>query len=236
MALTSTTLAKACSATDDRLKLTSATGIAVGMVIRVNDEDVLVTSIGDTPTIGVERGQNGTPGRAHNILSLAVYGYPYDFQTKQRPHMYTYGANGAITVAPGTHRLAKATAGAYTLRAPKADEEGLTMLLISETAAAHVVTLDSGVFNGETLSPALNFAAAIGNCIEIMAIGGQWLVTLNKNVTLPSTSASSSVSSSPSSSASSSASSSPSASVSSSPSSSVSSSVSSSPSSSASTS
>lgn len=206
MSLTSTTLARACTATDTRLQLTSATGLAKGMIVKVNDEETLVKSVADTPVIDVERGYNACLGRAHSILSLVVYGYAYDFQVPLQPHIYTYGVSGALTVAPGLHRLAKAGVGAMTLRAPRADEEGLTMLILATTAQAHTVTLDSGNFNNEAHSPKLVFAAAIGNCIEIQAVGGVWVVTLNKNITLPSTSASSSPSASvsPSSSASSS--------------------------------
>jgi hypothetical protein len=206
MALTSTTLAKACVATDTRLKLTSTTGIVKGMRLKVNDEYVTVTGDIDDPSVPVERGQEGTIARAHGILSLVVYGYPYDFQVPLLPQVYTYGISGALTVGAGLHRLAKAGVAAMTLRAPRADEEGLTMLLVATSAYAHTVTLDSGVFNNFSNEKVLVFANAIGNCIELQAVQGYWCVTLNKNVTLPSVSASSSGSSSASVSASSSAS------------------------------
>jgi hypothetical protein len=191
MALTSTTLAAAVEAKAQKIQLTSATGLLVGQMIKINDEFVTVLNIDNTPTIVVERGQHKTLARDHGILSIAVYGYAYDFTVQAPPyHIYTYGASGALTKEAGLHRLAKATAGAYTLAAPTTDEEGLTMLLLTTTAAAHTVTLDSGSFNNETHSEVLVFAAAIGNCIEIKVIGGYWVVTLNKNITLPSTSAS----------------------------------------------
>lgn len=206
MALTRTTLAQACTNKDLRLKLTSSTSLAVGMLAKVNDEFTLVQKVADTPVIDVERGQNATLARAHNILSLVVYGYPYDFGVPIPTHMYTYGAAGAIVRAPGLHRLAGGSAIAMTLSAPKVDEEGMTLLFLITTAYAHTITLDSGDFNNEAHSQKLVFAAAIGNCLELMVVNGAYVVTLNKNITLPSTSTSSSPSASvsPSSSASSS--------------------------------
>jgi hypothetical protein len=214
MALTSTTLAKACSATDTRLLVTADAGMAAGQYFKINDEFCLIKGVADSTLIDVERGQQGTLARAHGILSLLVWGNPYDFGIPIPSHIYTYGADGALTVGAGLHRLAKATASAMTLRAPTADEEGLIMLLVATTAAAHVVTLDSGVFNNFSVENKLVFGGAIGDCIEIQACKTFWIVTLDKNVTLPSTSASSSPSSSASSSASSSRSSSASSSTS----------------------
>ena len=52
------------------------------------------------------------------------------------------------------------------------------MLILTTTAAAHTVTLDSGTFNNETHSEVLGFAAAIGNCVKNMAVNGAWIVTL----------------------------------------------------------
>ena len=228
MALTSTTLSVACAEKDPTVTLTSVTSLVAGMIVKVNDEEMLVKEVVNYKAT-VQRGVNKTLARAHGILSIAVFGYSYDFAvTPKVKHYYTYGANGALTKAPGVHVLAKATAGTYTLAAPTADDEGMQLLLITSTAAAHTLTLDSGTFNNETHSEVLVFAAAIGNCIELIVNGGYWCVMINKNVTLPSVSASvsNSVSASVSASVSNSVSGSSSASVSPSVSSSVSASVS----------
>ncbi len=224
MALTSTTLSVACTATEDEVTLTSVSGLVVGMRLLVNDEWMTVNAI-DGYEVAVERGVGGTLARAHGILSIAVFGYPYDFHVRPRPkHLYTYGESGAITKEPGVHTIAKAGVAAMTLKAPVADDEGIQLLIISKTAYAHTVTLDSGTFNNETHSEVLVFGGAIGDCIVLEVVGGYWCVALNKNITLPSVSAS--VSASRSASVSASVSPSVSASVSASRSASVSASVS----------
>ena len=183
MALTSTTLAAACTKEATSLILTSATGTSAGNFIRVNDEFVYVQSITGT-TIEVQRGRWGTNARAHGILSIAVTGLAADFAPDTHvSHMYTYGVSGALTPKPGIHRLSKAGVGAMTLVAPTADQEGIEMTIISTTAQAHTVTLGSGYFNGATNTKG-TFGGAIGDVIKLIVIGGYWCVTLNKNITL----------------------------------------------------
>jgi hypothetical protein len=210
MALTSTTLAVAIDDKQTEFKVTVATGFAVDSLLKVNSEFTLLKAV-DTTTywVRVERGQNGSLAVAHNILSLAVVGLPGDFLPEVPRRMYTYGAAGAITVGPGLHRLAAAAGAAMTLRAPRADEEGVTLLFVLTVAQAFTITLDSGAFNALT-DPQIRITGAIGNGVELIAVGGSWMIAESKNITLPSVS--------PSSSGSKSASSSPSVSASSSPS------------------
>jgi hypothetical protein len=76
-----------------------------------------------------------------------------------------------------------ASAAAMTLVAPGVNQEGERLFLIAGAAQAYTVTLASGYYNATTHN-ILTWAAAIGNCIELIAIAGSWCVTLNKNVTL----------------------------------------------------
>jgi len=183
MALTGTTLAAACTATANVLSVTSGTGWTAGYFARINDEYVYVNAVSGT-NITVQRGRWGTNARAHGILSVAVVGLAEDFDIgADKPYMYSYGAAGALTPKPGLHRLVAASAAAMTLIAPTVAQEGERMFLIAGAAQAYTVTLASGYFNGAT-NTVLTWSAAIGNCIELIAIAGSWCVTLNKNVTL----------------------------------------------------
>jgi len=179
MSLTATTIASAISATDQKFNLTSGTGVEVGDILRVNDEFMKVQGF-DSPKVTVQRGIWGTNAIAHGILSIAVHGYPYEFAPRPKPRLYTYGEAGAITLAPGIHRLIAASGAAMTLAAPTADMEGEEILIIAGAAQAYTVT---GSYNnaGSTVA---TFAAAIGNCIKLVVINGYWCVTLNKNITL----------------------------------------------------
>lgn len=184
MSLTRTTISAAITADATTIQVTSATGFSAGYLARINDEFVHVNQV-DGTTVKVQRGKQGTPGRAHGILSVIVVGPYADFleDSAYTPHTYTYGAAGAITPKPGLHRLAAASAAAMTLVAPTADQEGQKLLFVATAAQAYTITLGSGYFNGATNTVA-TWAAAIGNCLEIIAINGNWCVTLNKNITL----------------------------------------------------
>jgi hypothetical protein len=81
--------------------------------------------------------------------------------------------DGAITHAEGTHRLTKASVGAYTLSVPTASEEGTRLKIVNATAFAHVVTVAGGL-GGNAGDDVLTWNAKIGSCIELEAGPGYW--------------------------------------------------------------
>ena len=74
-------------------------------------------------------------------------------------------ANGAIAPATEVATISKGTAAAMTLAAPGASKVGKRLLIISKTAAAHVITI-TGLDSTENT---LTFAAAIGESVELYA-------------------------------------------------------------------
>ena len=184
MALAATTLAAACTAEATSLLLTSATGTAAGNFLRVNDEVMYVQAITST-TVTVQRGRRGTLARAHGILSIVVTGLASEFADADEfvDHIYSYGAAGAITPRPGSHRLVAASAAAMTLAAPPKDMEGTMLTIVAVAAQAYTVTLDSGYFNGATNNIG-TYGGAIGDVFTLLVIGGSYCVVTNKNVTL----------------------------------------------------
>lgn len=81
--------------------------------------------------------------------------------------------DGAITLWSGTVFLAKGSAAAITLAAPVVgDDDGRTLIIISETAFAHVVTAPSNVINGNKVTA--TFGATANNNIEFVARNGFW--------------------------------------------------------------
>jgi hypothetical protein len=192
MALTSTTLASVKALGDKTIKLTSATGIANKMLVKVDQEWMRVTDVTLSPTIGVVPGYNGSAASPHGILAPVVFGTPNDFIGPSiNPQIevvsQSFGTDGAITGLQGTGvpvvdtvvYLTKATAGAYTIALPAADQSN-TITFISTTAAAHVVTM--------TGNPAANdvatFVAAIGSSYTIKAQPGAWGIIATGNVTV----------------------------------------------------
>ena len=99
-----------------------------------------------------------------------------------------YAADGAITQKQGTVTISKASAAAMTVVLPTTGvDDGKRLLIFSKTAFAHTV-LGSG---GSTLiqGSSNNFAtfgAAVGNCFELLALGGRWQVLRAIGVTFSS--------------------------------------------------
>jgi hypothetical protein len=180
MALVQTTLNGAVGAHDTTIRLTSGTGVAVGSFIKIDSEFVRVNDISVSPTVSVQRGQLGTLAVAHNTLSAAVHGSPSEFVQVPAPRTYTYGADGALAVAPGFHQLAKATAGAYTIADPSVAQDGDTLVITSLTAAAHVIT-GVNIWDGTaTVNTTLTFTALQGASCTLAAVRGKWnTVSLN---------------------------------------------------------
>lgn len=97
-----------------------------------------------------------------------------------------YATDGAIGKGVVVAKLTKETAGAYTLAAPTPEEEGITLTIVSQTAAAHVVTatglLNDGVTGGA--KDTATFAAFPGAAITLMAINEEWAVISSNAVTV----------------------------------------------------
>jgi hypothetical protein len=199
MAITNTTLAAACLATDGLLTVTSATGFAAGNLVRVDSEWMVVTSayVAASTTVPVLRGgQNGSTRQAHSILAPVATCLPSDTLNAApaailnpasfTPQMVSYGADGTITppVVNTVVTLNKATAAAMTLVSPSGLADGTTLTIISTTAAAHTVTYTPGFYGDTTSSDVATFAAKVGASATFMALRGLWGVVSLANVTL----------------------------------------------------
>jgi hypothetical protein len=117
------------------------------------------------------------------------------------------GAAGqtALPVVEGTVFLSDASSGAYTLAAPQSGpptavvttssniqggktttysgQDGMRITIVCKTAHAHVVTVGAGLVNGAA-SGVVTFAAAIGNSVTLVALGGVWYVVSNIGATI----------------------------------------------------
>ncbi len=101
----------------------------------------------------------------------------------------TAAANGAISIPTRGRKIVfitKGTAAAMTLAAPTATtHDGVEIVIVSTTAAAHTVTATTIGFNaGNTSKDVGTFGGAIGDGLACVAYQGEWYVTNNINVTL----------------------------------------------------
>jgi hypothetical protein len=98
----------------------------------------------------------------------------------QVPTLTAYASDGAIafTEPRNIAKLTKAGVGAYTLAAPTAAQEGYRLLILNQTANAHVVTatnlLDDGVTGGA--KDTATFGAFVGASLDLIAINLKWHV------------------------------------------------------------
>jgi len=95
-------------------------------------------------------------------------------------------ADGAIPVTEGLVVLTKGSAGAQTLAAPTAAQQGTRMTVVAGSAFAHVITatglLDDGVTGGSKNTA--TFAAFVGASITLIAYNLKWVVESKNVVTI----------------------------------------------------
>lgn len=181
MAINYDTLAGAIGASDTQLTLTTGTGVAVGKLIRVDNEYVLIQDITFAPTVKVFRGQNGTDGVAHEILAPAVIGLHSDFPVQPFPApepVVSLNIDGAVPIPSvnTTFVIGKATAAALTLASASATYPvGLRLRFIASTAQAHTLTYTPG-FNGDTTATdVVTFGSKVGAGFECtLGPNGLW--------------------------------------------------------------
>lgn len=193
MALASTTLAGACDAYTGTINVTSATGFAAGSYCQIDAELMKIQSVNGT-AIGVFRGVRGTQALAHTVYALVTVGTAAEFAAAnggpyspiaKKPSIYTYAVAGALTIAPGLHRIGAGASEikAMTLASPSYADEGLEMTIEAASAYAHTVTYTAGFLGDTTSSDVATLAAKVGASMTIQAIGGRWFLKSTANAT-----------------------------------------------------
>jgi hypothetical protein len=191
MALTATTLAAACTANDQAISVTSATGATVGGFVKVDAEWMTVTAISGTRISVIRRGEYGSYVTDHKILARTTFGLttdvaalgPYsDIPVPLAFDVVNVGANGviAVPVRDTWYRINKGSAlASSTFANPAADQDGLTVTFTGITDFAHVVTTVA-VHDGTTgLHTTLTSAAFAGSSLTLRASAGTWQVIAN---------------------------------------------------------
>lgn len=194
MALATTTLSAACAVGDTSITVASATSVAAGRIIRV-DNEVMVVGGGyvSGTSVPVLRGQNGTVTAAHVSSANVTHGLPSDFGDPvpgaddsttypARPgrDIRSYGAAGAIALpASGRDMVAiiiGTSALAMTVAAPTKDLDGSILYIVGNGKSASTVTFASGIGNaGSSYDVAtLQNAGQVG--MALMACNGFWVL------------------------------------------------------------
>lgn len=198
MALTQTTLSAAIDANTLSLNATSATGATVGGFAKVDQEFMVITAIDGTKITVRGRGDNGTTAVAHDVLAQLTFGLNTDlsvlplYSTVPVPNdeaqYQVIGQNTASLAVPARNTIFiinKATAlGTTTFANPSKSQDGLVITFVSNTDAAHVVTLVNSQDGTTGNHTTYTFAAFGGASFSIVAVNGRWLV-LSLNAVAP---------------------------------------------------
>lgn len=198
MAVTTTTLAAACAATDIQISVTSAAGFAANQFVLIDQEWMKITNSynGTDTIIKVLRGQNGSVVAAHaitaNVVTDAISQVAssdwanaaasvttsYPLSGKARV-ITSYTADGAITLpTAGTDQIAVlngTTQWDMTLAVPTKDMDGTLLWIVSNGKAAHTVTVAGGLGAASTGYTVATYTTGSLQSLALMAINGSWV-------------------------------------------------------------
>jgi hypothetical protein len=192
MALASTTLAGACTSYENTINVTTATGFVAGSYCQVDSEIMKIMAVNGT-SIDVSRGVRGTLAVAHTVYALVCVGTAAEFAAVTsggsvgpfalKPRIYTYAVAGAITIAPGIHRIGAGAAEvkAMTLASPSYGEDGIRLTFETASAYAHTVDCTAGFMQNTSSSNLATLAATVGSSFTVLAMGGKWIVESSSN-------------------------------------------------------
>jgi len=192
MALATTTLSSAVTAIAKEIVIASATSIATGRLIRVNQEIMQVTqSWVSGTTIPVLRGRGGTAAVAHVTTSQAVHGDAADWDDPppQSITQFSLGRPVQITSVAATATLSHAPAGTdhrvillgssvitLTVPIPTADMDGDKLtILANDGAPAHLLTFTGGVAGAGSSYDIITTNGTAPAAFEFVACNVLWL-------------------------------------------------------------
>lgn len=190
MALATTTISAAVGIQDTSITVASATSMAAGRLIRIDDEFMqVVSSYSSGTAVPVIRGSQGSRQVAHVSGANAVHGLASDFtvpgaQTSltvpyvRAVRVVSYSASGAIAlplagedqrvILNGTSVLT------MTLAVPTSDLDGTILTVIANGVAAHTVTAAGGFGANTTNSDVMTFHASQRTAFQCVAANGVW--------------------------------------------------------------
>ncbi len=191
MAFAFTTLSSAVAATDNVIVVASATSVAAGRLVLIDQEMMqVVQSYTSGTTVGVLRGRDGSATAAHVVTASVKHGLASDFALPAPQTSITYGVVRPVQVtsttattltltlpAAGTDMrviINSTSAATITIPVPTKDMDGTELWLVSTTVAAHVPTFTGGLGGVGSGYTALTAASGAQMCIHAIAAGGTW--------------------------------------------------------------
>ena len=199
MALTPTTLAAPMSANDLSMRVASVAGAVVGGVAKVDNEYSTIVQV-VSPIVSVRtRGDQGGSAIDHDTNAPVVFGIGSEFPSAGRGEIVPAPTEERDVISIGSDMaigsqlkrdavivLTKGSVAAVVLEAPNLASDGLSLVITSQSAFAHVVTgtglLDNGVTGGAKNT--LTFAAFPGATVSLVVSKGHYTVVGASGVTV----------------------------------------------------
>ena len=194
MALTTTTTAAAVGISDVSVKVTSATGFAVGYFFKIDQEWFRVSKSydGSSTVIPIDgRGLNGSVAAAHVSGANITVGLPSDFGSPSasvsvayplaglRRKVLSYSAAGALTLPVSGEDIVAVLNGtsvlAMTLAAPTKDNDGSFLYIVGNGVAAHTITVAGGFSAASTGYTVFTVNATAPVMLLMVAVNGKWV-------------------------------------------------------------
>jgi hypothetical protein len=194
MALATTTLSATISASDVKIVVASATSMAAGRTILIDQEVMQVTKdyVSGT-TVGVLRGLDGTAAVAHFLTSAVTHGLQTDFDNPAVGTSTGYPTVRATLVQSITTTSTSlvlppsgcdlrvvinlATAISLTIPVPTKDMDGTILTFVASAIAVQHALIFTGGLNGGSTGYTTFTAAATGStAFSVIACNGMWFV------------------------------------------------------------
>lgn len=191
MALATTTLSSACAQTDTSISVASATSMAAGRVIVIDQEEMLVAqSYVSGTSVPVLRGREGSAQVAHKATANVTHGLASDFALPGAQAIVTYPAvrPTLITSISATATLTFPPSGCdqriilngtsvitLTVPVPTKDMDGMRLSFIANGVAAHVLSFTGGLSGAGASYVKFTVNASAPSAFEVFACNGVWV-------------------------------------------------------------
>lgn len=196
MALATTTLSSACGQLDTSIVVASATSMAAGRRVIVDQEEMQVAqSYVSGTTVPVLRGRNGTAQLAHKVTANVTHGLASDWALPAPQQITDYpvvgrpvvvqslSATATMTLPPAGCDLRLILNGtsviALTVPVPTKELDGCRLTIIANGAAAHTVTFTGGLGGAGTSYDVITANGTGPIAVEAIAANGLWMPIVN---------------------------------------------------------
>lgn len=191
MALATTTLSSAVSVTDNSIVLASATSIAIGRLVLIDQEIMQVAqSWVSGTTVPVLRGREGSTTAAHKTTANVTHGAATDFanaspttevvyQPQRATVIQSITATSTLVLPAGGTDLRLLLNGTsvitLTIPVPTKDMDGCRLTIIANGAAAHLLTFTGGMGGAGGSYDVVTLNGTAPCAMEAIAANGLWM-------------------------------------------------------------